>query len=532
MKPLDFNALTTEQKFGMVMTGKVLKCDTQEEFDDNLDYILDLVKKRSLGAVWVTPHFDNYKETIELIKNTADYPILVFTDAECGFEKYKIGQHCAIGCAHSEEYAYAFGRVCGAEAKEAGYNVVCNPVLDTCRGLAACGSNVRTLGTDKHEVARLAAAIIRGMHDSGVLSVAKHYPSAKTAEALDTHMAEGVSLETEESILENNLFPYFELIKQGLLDGIMTGHTKIEKVDPDHPASLSKSVINLIKDRGFDGFTITDAMGMMGVVAKFGWVDSKGMAVEAGNDIVLDLRNPKLCYDAIKTCYEKGIISEKRLNEAAAKVIETQNKTLKMPGYSAPSDEEIKTFNNIDADSVYAVCDDGVSTAITKDGKHLFAVMVENGTAVSKTGKVELDTFSENWYRPAEITKYIQSKFKNSSIVAIDQFPPPSQVQNVLNNAVECEDVIFITFTDVQCFVGTERFTSRITDTMLSLSKTDKVSTILHFGNPYTAEDFPMHVKRLLFGCSSPKSINCAIDILAGDYEAKGTPMYDDVKLK
>ena len=70
----------------------------------------------------------------------------------------------------------------------------------------------------------LAEAVVRGLHDGGVLSVAKHYPS--TSAAVDTHMGPAVSEESYERIVDYNLYPYLELSKRGLMDGIMVGATQ------------------------------------------------------------------------------------------------------------------------------------------------------------------------------------------------------------------------------------------------------------------------------------------------------------------
>ena len=75
--------------------------------------------------------------------------------------------------------------------------------------------------------------------------------------------------------------------KKGLLDAIMVGHHWFSNVDPDYPACLSKKLVSLIRDRGFDGIGVTDALNMMGTVAKFGKKEPIAMCIEAGNDIAL-----------------------------------------------------------------------------------------------------------------------------------------------------------------------------------------------------------------------------------------------------
>ena len=243
MKELKFEELTLEQKIGMVTCGMVGNWGRSPEGDE---FILDLVRKRALGSIWILPSASDFKEITAKIKEAADYPLLFITDAESGCDDYTIGLHNSLGMTDNEELAYEFGKVTAIAAREKGYNVVCNPVVDMCRGISSCGGNMRSLGSDKYKVAKLAEAIAQGMRDGGVLTVAKHYPSAEkktlNSKLIDSHMAESCSYMTKEELLDYSLFPYLELMKKGLMDGIMTGHCRLPNIDPDYPASLSSPI--------------------------------------------------------------------------------------------------------------------------------------------------------------------------------------------------------------------------------------------------------------------------------------------------
>jgi len=86
LKELKFEELTLRQKLGMVMAGIVrpIRCeDKYESFDENLEFVLDLIKKHSIGAVWVpVSTLDTHPEVMQKIHGAADYPLLIFTDAE------------------------------------------------------------------------------------------------------------------------------------------------------------------------------------------------------------------------------------------------------------------------------------------------------------------------------------------------------------------------------------------------------------------------------------------------------------------
>jgi len=527
MKELNFNELTTRQKIGMTMVGCLtMYNENNSNFDDEMEYLLGLIRERCLGAIWVDVRLTRREEVMAAVKEAADYPILIITDAENGFGEYMIGKKNSIGVAGREDLAYTFGKVIGVEARKMGYNTLNNLVMEIKRGTGVCGENSRSLGSDKEKVASLALNIAQGMHDGGVMAFVKHYPSSSNTYNIDSHMAESYSEDDLDTVLNVNLYPYFKLMEHGLLDGIMTEHFKLATVDSDHPASLSKKTIDLIRDRGFDGVAITDAMCMMGIVAKYGKDKVKGMAIEAGNDLMLPWFDNEDSFNAMCKCYEEGIISEEALNRAVRHVLEAQHKTLAAPKYTSLTEEDLENFKKINTDSIYEIKDDGVSSTLSKDDKHLFAVMVYNNTIIGGGKQVSVDTFKSNWYYPNNIAQKLAERFPNSKTTFIDEFPSASEIENLLGEAVDYDDVVFITFCETAAYTGKECLTSRIVSIIEAMQVTNTISTIVHFGNPYVLEELA-HIPRMIIGCLAEKNTYSAIDVMAGLYPAKGIPTYE-----
>ncbi|MBR5308405.1 MAG: hypothetical protein IKU43_06515 [Clostridia bacterium] len=525
IRELKFENLTTEQKLGLVITP--LFQPTMS--DEIIDFTFDLIKKRALGSVWINTGPKGFA-LIKKIRETADYPIIIMTDAESGLEEYKIGKHNALGCTGNPELAYLFGKAVGTRARGLGYNVICNPIVDAAHGNSVCGSNIRSLGDNVNKVTELAIAMAEGMHDGGLLTVAKHYPSAQHDDpGIDSHMAETSSSLTEEQLLESNLVPYLELMKRGLLDGIMTGHCRLVNIDSEYPASLSKKVIDIIRRQGFEGFAVTDALTMMGVVAKFGLTDPTGLSIAAGNDLALTYFDPISSYKAICECYEKGILTDEALDSAVKRVLATQKKTMKEPKYTELTSEEKEAFKRINRESVYEKTDDGVSESITIDGRHFFCILCPNEMDIRDSGAVAVATFSGGWYHPDKIADKIRTTFPNSEIYFMSEFPSGKMNMQLLEKSLGFEDVVFVTFFESDAYIGTECLTSRVLSVANAMQVTNRISTLVHFGNPFVVEDFP-HVGRLLIGTTASDNVECAFDILAGKYKAKGVLTYD-VKL-
>ncbi len=122
MKELRLEELSTKQKIGMTMIGWVMwgRDIDGYKFDEDFEYVLEMIRNHSLGAVWVSPILERTEEIMARIKEAADYPILIMTDAESGLGEFKTGRHRAIGAAGSKELAYNFGKVTAVQARKIG----------------------------------------------------------------------------------------------------------------------------------------------------------------------------------------------------------------------------------------------------------------------------------------------------------------------------------------------------------------------------------------------------------------------------
>lgn len=518
MRELKFEELTLEQKLGMVSVATI---GTRQK-PDYEEYILDLIKNHSLGCLWVQmgSSEDDMPGFVKKAREVADYPLLIVQDAESGITDFMVGSHSAIGIAGTEEHAYAFGKCVGVTARNIGYNMLCDPVLDMRLG------STRSLGLDKDKVASLAVAMARGMHDAGVLCIAKHYPGGTDAEGIDSHMSEGISKDTVDDLLNYDLYPYKRLLEENLLDGIMSQHKRFINIDPDYPGTLSKKVLDIIRSLGFNGVIMTDSLGMMGIRARFGHVESKGLAVKAGVDLLLHYaQNNKPEFDAVTKSYEEGFFDEKILDEAVKRVLATQKKTMLEPKFTSLTEEDIEMFESINKDSVYANTDEGVPVSISRNGKHFFVMLVRSGAKLSEGGKMMVDTFTTDWHQPLQLEKRIIELFPNSEVAMIEQFPGPGQCARVLKDAIGFDDVVFISFSEQMAYTGPEHITRRIESVINSIQHSKQLSTLVHFGNPMVLENIN-HVPRCIIGTQSKKGALATLDVLAGLYPPKGKAIY------
>ena len=226
----------------------------------------------------------------------------------------------------------------------------------------------------------------------------------------------------------------------------------------------------------------------------------------------------------LRACYEEGIVSDKRLDATVQSVLTMQHKVLSLPQNVAPTEEDLKNFERINTDSVFAHADDGVPVALDKNGEYYFAILTEVGTPA----EVQVDTFKGKWYNPAQIEEHIRTLFPNAKVGRISEFPTPRETADFLSDCLDRETV-FVTFCLSQAYVGRERFSPRILSLMEAMQVSDRISTVVHCGNPYLLEDLP-HIPRVLVGTISANGVRAALNVLAGEYPAKGVLTYE-VKL-
>ena len=521
MRELKLSELTTEEKVGMAMIGYV------SSLDEQFDYCIELIKSHRLGGIYINPTDSKLKERMARIKEAADYPILIMCDPEDGIDGSFIGALNALGMTANEELAYTFGKVVSVKARKLGYNIIGCPVLDMVNFNCTCGGTSRSLGGNKYKVAALAESVVRGIHDGGVLSVGKHYPgTAQSGRRIDAHMGETISPETEEELLDYNLYPYVHLIKKGLLDAIMTEHARFPSVDPDYPASLSKKCIDIIRRQGFEGIAMTDALCMMGVVAKFGKKGSIGLAMAAGNDLTLPFHlDNKFSYEAQLECLREGVYTEEELDVAVSRVLAAQAKTLKEPRFAELSEEDLTTFSRITKECIYARVDEGLELPISRDGRHYFAILTESQIDIREREKVDVDQLNKGWYNPLAVADKIMELFPNSTIHAISEFPSARQNAELLSASLGYKDVVFITFSEAPAYTGSDRFTPRLIALMDAMQLTGRITTQLHFGSPFVLDELP-HIPRRLIGCVSEGSVSVGLDVLAGVKKSNGKMTY------
>jgi beta-N-acetylhexosaminidase len=174
-------------------------------------------------------------------------------------------------------------RMIARDLSALGINVNCAPVLDVPVPGAHDIIGDRAYGETPETVAALGRAVAEGYLESSVLPVIKHVPGHGRAEA-DSHASLPVIRASREEMSRTDFAPFKALNDMPLA---MTAHVLIPAIDPDAPASASRTVIDDVirGEIGFDGLLMCDDLGMGALT---GTMQERARAVlDAGCDLVL-----------------------------------------------------------------------------------------------------------------------------------------------------------------------------------------------------------------------------------------------------
>ena len=225
-----------------------------------------------------------------------------------------------IGKLSSDEFETISADIALA-ARELGVNCFLGPILDIVTGDNPWLEG-RTWSTDPEVITRISSAYIRGLQANGVAAAAKHFPGYSQL-ALDPAVDPEARMTEPSRSFEISFTPFADAIKNGV-EIVMTGPAIVEAFDSERAASISPSVIGILRERfGFRGVVMSDDLDSQGILRGRPITQVAVDALNAGSDylLVADIGDQidQIISAVIKAVYS-GELAENRLNKAAAKV--------------------------------------------------------------------------------------------------------------------------------------------------------------------------------------------------------------------
>lgn len=197
-----------------------------------------------------------------------------------------------LGALNELDTTRAAGRAIGRLCRDAGINLTIAPVADVNTNPRNPVIGVRAFGADTALVSAHTAAAVEGIQEHRVAACAKHFPGHGDTIA-DSHMdAARVDLSMAQ-MREFHLPPFQAAVEAGVAS-MMSAHIIIPELG-EAPATLNPAAPALLREMGFAGVLITDALDMAAVRATVGPGEGGVLALLAGNDL-LCVGNPLNAY--------------------------------------------------------------------------------------------------------------------------------------------------------------------------------------------------------------------------------------------
>ena len=266
--------------------------------------------------------------------NRTGIPLLISTDVEGGTVtrfhwKTTLDSARTLGKKDNMDKARSEFAYIGEGLLSAGINVDLAPALDVCKNPDEHFMGKRIISSNADIVSDIGVACIQGLHESGVLSIIKHFPGhgATNTDSHDTIPKVEKSLD---SLRMYELVPFKDALLNGA-DGVMVAHILYTSIDSDNVASQSDSFIwGLLRDEyGFRGIVMSDDFRMAGIRKQRSLDKAAVRFIEAGGDLILCGANhtyQQKILDGLYAAVQDGTISVDRLNESVYRILSAKER--------------------------------------------------------------------------------------------------------------------------------------------------------------------------------------------------------------
>ena len=303
----------------------------------------DTMRKFHVGGFGVTVNVQNgilqksepYEAAMLLnqLQRDSELPLLMAADFERGLSMRLNGgtvfpHAMAFGAAGKPEFAEAFGRITGEEARAIGIHWNWFPDADVNSNPLNPIINTRAFSSDPTQVGQMVSDYIKGAHSAGMMTTGKHFPGHGDT-ATDSHLGMA-SVTGNEARLDSVELPPFEAAVKAGVDSMMIAHVSVPALDPDpnHVASTSpKIVTDLLKQKmGFKGLVVTDALDMNGLMRIYSNSPNPSAgaavaAVKAGNDMILIPHDLDGAINGIIQAVKNGEIPQAQIDASVLKIL-------------------------------------------------------------------------------------------------------------------------------------------------------------------------------------------------------------------
>ena len=530
-----YDSMSLEEKIGQLFCPIVFTKDEKE--------LKELVETKHIGGMlYREGPGEELRQSHKTLQDASKIPLLTASNLEYGgngsaIEGTYYGREMLAAATGDVERAYQLGKVSCSEGAAVGVNWSFAPVVDLDLNYHNPITNVRTFGSDLQTVIDMGKAYIRGAKEEGVATSVKHFPGDGVDER-DQHLVTSVNALSCKEWDESYGKIYKEMIEAGTLT-VMAAHIALPAYEEYFdqkpcerilPATLSENLLKkLLREQlGFNGLIVTDATPMVGFCSAMDRATAVPLSIENGCDMFLFNRNMEEDFRLMREGYEKGILSDARLEEAVKRILATKA-AMHLPekqekGQLVPDASALDILNCETYDRWAKECaDEGVT--LVKDIQNLLPINPKKHKRVL----LELmGDFPSNKRVCESFVRELEARGFEVTVYEPEGF-------EVMEDSVES----FKSRYDLIFYVGnietaSNKTVSRLNwHTMFGLGNNmpwmvhEMPALFVSVGNPYHLLDAPM-IKTFVNGyCNSEYVIHAVVEKLCGDSEFKGKSPID-----
>ena len=530
-----YDSMSLEEKIGQLFCPIVFTKDEKE--------LKELVETKHIGGMlYREGPGEELRQSHKILQDASRIPLLTASNLEYGgngsaIEGTYYGREMLAAATGDVERAYQLGKVSCSEGAAVGVNWSFAPVVDLDLNYHNPITNVRTFGSDLQTVIDMGKAYIRGAKEEGVATSVKHFPGDGVDER-DQHLVTSVNALSCKEWNESYGKIYKEMIEAGTLT-VMAAHIALPAYEEYFdqkpcerilPATLSENLLKkLLREQlGFNGLIVTDATPMVGFCSAMDRATAVPLSIENGCDMFLFNRNMEEDFRLMREGYEKGILSDARLEEAVKRILATKA-AMHLPekqekGQLVPDASALDILNCETYDRWAKECaDEGVT--LVKDVQNLLPIDPKKHKRVL----LELmGDFPSNKRVCESFVRELEARGFEVTVYEPEGF-------EVMEDSVES----FKSRYDLIFYVGnietaSNKTVSRLNwHTMFGLGNNmpwmvhEMPALFVSVGSPYHLLDAPM-IKTFVNGyCNSEYVIHAVVEKLCGDSEFKGKSPID-----
>ena len=319
-----FQTLSTQEKISQLFMLPISSSSTAEQKQATLDQI----KKFKPGSVLITQGSPvSHVNFLNKLQSNSNVPMLAAIHAEWGLGQtldstISFPKPLLLGAIKNDSLIFELGKETARQMKILGLQINLAPNADIHFHDDLYPGTLRYFGDDKKRVASKSGWMIRGLHQGGVLAIAKHLENPKkNKNIIQQDSAVFFDISQIDTI---GFYPYQQLMKEGV-DGLLTSNLDFVLAGKKKPVpvAISSLFINeIIKQKlGYQGLALAEIPYLKKISGKAqpGEVEKLGFIV--GNDILIAPENMGAAIKSISKAIKKDKTLQTQLTESVKKIL-------------------------------------------------------------------------------------------------------------------------------------------------------------------------------------------------------------------